>query len=85
MANLQFAIAADAENDVLIERIELEKAKRAANQPTLPSSIELELATNPFLRCKEANLQESAEIQSGRTPRDEIEVFAALRAWKDSF
>ena len=85
MANLQFAIAADAENDVLIERIESEAAKRAANEPTLPSSIELELATNPFLRCREPNLQKSAEIQSGRTPRNEVEVFAALRAWKDSF
>ena len=85
MANLQFAIAADAENDVLIERIELEKAKRAANQPTLPSSIELELATNPFLRCEKPKLQESAEMQSGRTSRNEIEVFAALRSWKDSF
>ena len=85
MANLQFAIAADAENAALIERIELEKAKRAAKRPTLPSSIELELATNPFLRCKEPELQASTEMQSGRAPRSEVEVFAALRAWKDSF
>ena len=85
MANLQFAIAADAENGALTERIELEKAKRAAKQPTLPSSIELELATNPFLRCKEPNLQESTRAKSGRISSNEVEVFAALRAWKDSF
>jgi hydroxyacylglutathione hydrolase len=44
MANFQFA--ADAENDALIERIELEKTKRAIKQPTLFSNIELELAKN---------------------------------------
>ncbi len=85
MANLQFAAAADSDNTALLERIELEKAKRAAKQPTLPSSIELELATNPFLRCKEPRLQASAEAQSGQTSSNEVEVFAALRAWKDSF
>ncbi len=85
MANLQFAIAADPENEALIERIDLEKTKRTAKQPTLPSSIELELATNPFLRCKEPKLQASAQIQSGRVASNEVEVFAALRAWKDSF
>lgn len=85
LANLQFAIAADAENAALIERIESEKAKRTAKQPTLPSSIGLELATNPFLRCKEPNVQASAAAQSGRSSCDEIEVFAALRSWKDSF
>lgn len=85
MANLQFALAADGENDALLERIEIEKAKRAAKQPTLPSSIELELATNPFLRCKEPKLQMSTRAQSGRIVNTEVEVFAALRAWKDSF
>lgn len=85
MANLQFAIAADAENPALLERIELEKEKRADNRPTLPSSIELELATNPFLRCKEAAIQKSTQTQSGLIPNNEVEVFAALRAWKDSF
>jgi len=44
MANFQFA--ADAENDALIERIELEKTKRVIKQPTLFSNIELELAKN---------------------------------------
>lgn len=85
MANLRFAIAADAENDALIQRIKAEEMKRAAKQPTLPSSIELELATNPFLRCSEPKLQESIAAQSGRVSRNEVEVFAALRAWKDSF
>ncbi len=85
LANLKFALAADGENSSLRERIEAEKAKRESSQPTLPSSIELELATNPFLRCKELALQQSSKARLGRDPRDEVEVFSTLRAWKDSF
>lgn len=85
LANLAFALAADAQNEALRDRIEREKAKRAGDQPTLPSSIELELATNPFLRCREAALYQSSRARLGREPSDDIEVFATLRAWKDSF
>lgn len=85
MANLQFAVAADANNIELRERVELEKIKREAELPTLPSSIELELATNPFLRCNEPDLHASMQARLGRTPSNDIEVFATLRAWKDSF
>ena len=85
LTNLQFSIAADAKNEALIERIELGKAKRAAKQPTLPSNIELELATNPFLRWGEPKLQEIIQAQLGRIPSNEVEVFTALRAGKDSF
>ncbi len=85
MANLRFALAADAENAKLHRRIEMEKAKRESKLPTLPSSIELELATNPFLRCEESALRQSSKVRLGRDPLDEVEVFSTLRAWKDSF
>jgi hydroxyacylglutathione hydrolase len=85
MANLQFAVAADPSNEALARRVEAEQAKRAAELPTLPSSIALELATNPFLRCSEAGLQKSSKERLGRPVRNEVDVFAALRSWKDSF
>ena len=85
MANLQFALAADPGNEVLKDRIILEQQKRDAGIPTLPSSIDLELATNPFLRCMNPELIKSAEDQLGRNPDNEVEVFAALRSWKDNF
>ena len=85
LANLKFAAAADSENALLKKRIEVETAKREDNKPTLPSSIELELQTNPFLRCKEDGLKKSAATRLGREPADDVEVFSALRAWKDSF
>lgn len=85
LANLKFALAADANNRSLIERIEREEAKREAKLPTLPSSIGSELATNPFLRCNEVGLRESSKNRLGREPSNEVEVFSTLRAWKDSF
>lgn len=85
MANLQFALAADPENELLKNRIVAEQEKRDAGTPTLPSSVELELATNPFLRCLNPALVKSAENQLGRNPDNEVEVFAALRSWKDNF
>lgn len=85
MANLAFALAADSDNSLLKTRIENEKQKRAADVPTLPSTIELELATNPFLRCNAEGLRQSAANRLGRPPENDVEVFSALRAWKDSF
>jgi hydroxyacylglutathione hydrolase len=85
LANLKFAAAADSKNILLKKRIEVEEAKRAMNKPTLPSSIELELETNPFLRCNEDGLKQSAATRLGREPANDVEVFSTLRSWKDSF
>lgn len=85
LANLKFALAADPDNDALKKRNQAETSKRNARLPTLPSSIKLELATNPFLRCSEPDLINSASTRLGRTPDSQVEVFSALRSWKDSF
>ena len=85
MSNLQFANAAEPQNSALQERISAAREKRERNQPTLPSTINLELATNPFLRCSEQPLIQSASRQSGDPISDPIEVFATLRHWKDNF
>jgi hydroxyacylglutathione hydrolase len=85
MANLAFARAAEPSNQKLKDRCVQERAKREADQPTLPSNMAIELATNPFLRCNEATLRKSAETQLGSMPKNEVEVFSALRGWKDHF
>ena len=85
MANLKFANAADPNNGELMARIEREQAKRDQSQPTLPSSVQLELDTNPFLRCDQPALKESASSRLSQPVEDEIEVFAAIRNWKDNF
>lgn len=87
LSNLRFARALEPHNAVLATREALEQAKRAAGQPTLPSSIALELATNPFLRCTEPALQAAAREQAPQPAPDasELAVFSALRQWKNQF
>jgi hydroxyacylglutathione hydrolase len=85
LANLKFAIAADPENPELLARIVTEQEKRQSNKPTVPSSIALELATNPFLRCKQPEVQQLVAQRLGSPEADTLETFAELRRWKDTF
>ena len=52
--------------------------------PTIPSTIALEKASNPFLRCGEPEVVASARRRVPEA-KDAVAVFAALRAWKDGF
>ena len=84
-ANLRFATAAEPDNATLAERSRVVARQRAQNEPTVPSSIAVERATNPFLRCAEPALIASLKRQ-GKWQGDAPEsVFAALRSWKDEF
>lgn len=85
LANLKFASAADGTNQDLQRRICREQEKRRQDLPTLPSTIELELATNPFLRCNDSNVIATVTDKTGTETEDPVEVFAALRSWKDNF
>jgi hydroxyacylglutathione hydrolase len=83
-SNLRFACAVEPDNAVIADRARQAVALRAAGLPTLPTTIGLELATNPFLRCAEP-----AVIAAARTQVPEAgsgtEILAAIRAWKDRF
>jgi hydroxyacylglutathione hydrolase len=85
LANIRFAEAADPGNAALAARKVRESAKRAEGTPTLPSTIAEELATNPFLRCEDPAIIASAARHAGKPLKDRVEVFAALREWKNSF
>ncbi|MDD4853391.1 MULTISPECIES: hydroxyacylglutathione hydrolase [Acinetobacter] len=52
LANAQFALHVEPDNVAIQERYQQIESLRMLNQPTLPSSIELELETNPFLRAE---------------------------------
>ncbi|GAA4039997.1 hydroxyacylglutathione hydrolase [Parerythrobacter jejuensis] len=78
-ANAKFASHADPENSALANYVAEIEAKRSRNEPTVPTQLERELATNPFLRADDAAL---AARWGGSEPH---ETFAALRAAKDSF
>ena len=86
-ANIRFALACEPGNALLKQRQADARALRAAGQPTLPSTIALEKATNPFLRCTEAEIIRNVERQTGLklASKNETAVFTALREWKNHF
>src|SRR6185437_4822156 len=85
LANIGFAEAVEPGNRALAERKARESAKRERGEPTLPSTIGEELATNPFLRCAEPEVVASAERHAGRKLGDPVAVFAEIGEWKNSF
>lgn len=82
-ANLGFARWVEPQNMPLLLRIEAEKSKRRQGLPTVPSSLEMELATNPFMRTGEPAVIKAAENWAGCPLSGHREVFKALRQWKD--
>jgi hydroxyacylglutathione hydrolase len=86
LSNLRFAAAVDPGNGALAERVVAESAKRARGLATVPSTIALERATNPFLRYREPGIADTlaraGKVAPGAPP---LAVFAALRLWKNTF
>jgi hydroxyacylglutathione hydrolase len=80
-SNLLFALEVEPDNPEIIQL--QEKVNRLAGEPSIPSTIKQELSTNPFMRCDQPNVIESASRQ-GSTASD-VETLATLRNWKDHF
>jgi hydroxyacylglutathione hydrolase len=72
-------------NTGLLQRLTAAEHIRADDQPTVPSTLADELATNPFLRCHIDEVRAAAEEFSGRRLPEAAEVFAAVRSWKDGW
>lgn len=84
-ANGRFARAVEPENPAREAHLDEVRALRAAGRPSLPSTLARERAGNPFLRLEAPGVQASLARRLGRPPRDRLEAFATLRAWKDEF
>ncbi len=78
-ANAKFALHADPDNGALKTYCDDIDSKRARKEPTVPTVLQRELATNPFLRADDPVLMAK---WGGSEPH---ETFAALRAAKDNF
>jgi hydroxyacylglutathione hydrolase len=85
MSNIRFARAADPDNAALAEWGMRAQRLRDTGQPTLPTDIALEKKTNPFLRCGEPPIRQSASRYAGRPLSDPVDVLAAIREWKNNF
>ena len=78
-SNARFALTVEPGNAVLQERAHEVDALRAEKKPTLPTTIALELAANPFLRVAQPAVQAAAGLPGG----DPAAVFAVLRERKN--
>ncbi|NOU05822.1 MAG: hydroxyacylglutathione hydrolase [Hyphomicrobiaceae bacterium] len=79
LSNARFALSVEPENRALADRVKDIEAQRAAGQPTLPTTIGLEKATNPFLRTESAAIR----ARLGLPFAPPVQVFARLRELKN--
>lgn len=84
LANLKFALQVEPDNIALKERFECVKSMRGMGIATVPSLLKNELATNPFLRTGVSQVRQAAATQSNSSLATAVDVFAAVRQWKDT-
>ena len=84
LSNLKFALAVEPNNKAIKDRIKKVELLRSNQKPSLPSSIEIELETNPFLRSNTPSVQQAAQ-NINASLINQSEIFATIRSWKDNF
>jgi hydroxyacylglutathione hydrolase len=80
-SNIRFAVTVDPNNLALRTREADVKRKREFVESTVPSQLREELATNPFLRADQPDLQAALSM----TGADPVAVFTEVRQRKDAF
>ena len=84
LSNLKFALEVDEDNKELADEYINVKKLISSDIPSLPTNLNKELKVNPFLRCNEINIKNKV-IDKFDIIDDELEIFTALRKWKDNF
>ncbi len=85
LSNLRFAAAVEPGSEAIANRIVREEIVRSRGEPTVPTRLVEERATNPFLRAADPAVMRAAAAHAGRAVHDPVDSFAILRAWKDIF
>ena len=80
-SNAAFAVTVEPGNAALIDRAREIDEMRARGERTVPSTMEIERATNPFLRPDSPDLQRTLGMEGA----DLVSVFAETRTRKDNF
>ena len=83
LANLGFAAWVEPDSPALHARTARDGGLRERGEPTVPSTLGEELATNPFMRTDQRDVVAAASRWAGRALSDRGAVFRALRTWKD--
>ncbi|TNE62215.1 MAG: hydroxyacylglutathione hydrolase [Alphaproteobacteria bacterium] len=81
LANARFAVTVEPHNKALLARMDDIRAMREHGEPTVPSTLGIEKATNPFLRPMSEDIQETVGLLGAPLPA----VFAEVRRRKDDF
>jgi hydroxyacylglutathione hydrolase len=79
LSNARFALTMEPENADLQARMTEVEALRAAGRPTLPTRVDIELKTNPFLRPGSAAIRRRLGLEGA----EDWQVFAELRERKN--
>ena len=79
--NARFALSVDGANPALQARAAAVRQARERGEPTIPSKLSDEIATNPFLRADNLDLKSAM----GMPDAPDHEVFGAIRKAKDNF
>lgn len=85
LSNLRFAAAAEPGSVHVAHRLAEATEMRERGLSTVPTTIAIERATNPFLRADRPSVIRQASERPGKPPPDRVEAFAALRQWKNEF
>ncbi len=80
-SNARFALSVEPHNQALIARSKDIDDKRARGAWTVPTTIGLEKATNPFLRAASSDLRNTLDLVAAA----DVDVFAETRLRKDKF
>jgi len=84
LSNLRWALQVEPDNADLQARCKQAQQLRDQGLPTLPSTLALELQTNPFLRTAQDAVIAAAARHAGQSLQGDVAVFACLRAWKNT-
>lgn len=83
--NLRFAALVEPDNRAIQQRLVWIKQLTSDHACTLPSTLAIEKSINPFLRCHDITVKQSTENHAGHRLNTETEIFASLRAWKNTW
>jgi hydroxyacylglutathione hydrolase len=83
--NLRFALTLEPSNTELAAKYRRAKDSSERGEPTVPTTVADELATNPFLRSNSRELRDAVRKRFPDCPDDAVAVFARTRELKDSF
>lgn len=83
--NLRFAAAVEPDNAAIEQSIRDCQNLRDQDKPTLPTSIGAEKLINPFLRSNHESVAASATNFAAKPLNTPLDVFTAVREWKNVF